>query len=381
MTLPSSPALLAKKHAFSVRHYVDQVEKTIRSRREKWPNLRPSEKQIREELDFINDTLITTQEQYLDANRAGRGFSLKSAERAEVWQLYQDITGHLRRQGKRLWSDVPRDLCLSAKPDRLPLFQHILIDEAQFFAPAWFELVKLSLAPGGDLFLCADPNQGFMKNRLSWKSAGLDVVGRTRKLRKSYRTTRAILAAATHILATRTQGNPDEFLVPDMEGMEEGQPPVLIRAYSPQDAVDRLVNELAAMAGPGLGLDAALVVYGEEISRDLLRGELGRRFGAANVWCFAKHKDYPPGNRLSPYLRMANLGAATGLEASIVFVLGVDALLSGRTPEGAGPEEAAALREEDARKLYMAMTRAGQRLVLIAREELPENIGKFFISE
>lgn len=35
--------------------------------------------------------------------------------------------------------------------------------------------------------MCADPNQGFLKHRLSWRSVGLNVLGRTRKLQQPYR--------------------------------------------------------------------------------------------------------------------------------------------------------------------------------------------------
>lgn len=102
-------------------------------------------------------------------------------------------------------------------------YDHVLIDEAQFFAPSWFQAVRLAMCERSSLFLCADPNQGFMKNRLSWKSVGLDVSGRTtKKLRRSYRTTQAILASANRILAQYAQGDPDDFLVPDLSGMEPG---------------------------------------------------------------------------------------------------------------------------------------------------------------
>ena len=42
-----------------------------------------------------------------------------------------------------MWSALPRELCLG-DPVALQKYEHILIDEAQFFAPSWFELVKLS---------------------------------------------------------------------------------------------------------------------------------------------------------------------------------------------------------------------------------------------
>jgi superfamily I DNA/RNA helicase len=63
-------------------------------------------------------------------------------------------------------------------------------------------------------------------------------------------------------------------------------------------------------------------------------------------------------------LRLANLDTATGLEAPIVFLLGAESLLSAASA-GQDEEDTSARREEQARKLYMAMTRAAERLVVI----------------
>jgi hypothetical protein len=57
------------------------------------------------------------------------------------------------------------------------------------------------------------------------KSVGLDVAGRTRKMRRSYRSNAAILRAATRLLAREVKDDPDDYLSPDFAGMEEGVAP------------------------------------------------------------------------------------------------------------------------------------------------------------
>lgn len=359
-----------------------RVEEGIERYRAAWPVLRQPVRLLREELDFINESLITTEDQYCAASRAGRGFALRLAERKAVWRLFCAVTSAFQERGLTLWSALAADICLAEDLQGLERFHHVLMDEAQFCAPSWFQAVRLAMHPGSSLFLCADPNQGFMKSRLSWKSVGLDVAGRTRKLRKSYRTTRAILSAATQVLALHTQGDPEEYLVPDLGGMEPGRKPVLLYTDSPQDAVERLVNELGACVdGGGLSVSDLLVIYGGNVGKGLLYDRLCQRFGARTVWWFNKaeqRKSPPGGGVLRDYLRMANLESATGLEAGVVFLVGVEQLLSGRVPAGLGEEEAAAAREEQARKLYMAMTRAGARLVVLSCEPVPAEMGQLF---
>ena len=340
--------------------YLPQLVRTLRGR---WPDLKLPEGQLVEEFDFINEMLVTSEAEYMDTSRAGRGFSLRAKERREVWRLFEAVTNALRAEGLRMWSAVAFEVCRAPRHAALERYEHILIDEAQFFAPSWFHTVKLALKPQGRLFLCADPNQGFMKSRLSWRNAGLDVAGRTKKLLRSYRTTQAILHSAGTLLARAVQADPEHYLEPDFTGMEEGAAPILIRVDTPQDAVDRAVNEIVALVQTrGLPLSAFLVIYGSDTPKQLLYRRLCAALGTKRVWWLNKDKKEPPDGYGPDYLRLANLETATGLEGGAVFLLGVEGLLN--------VEEGDA-READARKLYMAMTRASHRLVMLSTEQVP----------
>lgn len=353
----------------------------IRHHRLQCPGLRLTDAQVLDELDFINDNLFDTEAGYLAAPRTGRGFSLRPEERAQVWQLHERVSAALRQAGQLMWSALPRDLCLAAGPAQLPGYHHVLIDEAQFFAPSWLQLVKRCTRPGGQVFLCADPNQGFMKSRLSWKSAGLEVAGRTKRLRKSYRSTRAILEAANAVLALCGVADADDFLSPDLAGMPPGKKPRLVRVSSPQDAVDRVVNEVAALgAHEHLPLDAVLVVHGERAPRDALYARLVRTLGRERVWWVNQRgqKKEPPVGHGDNCMRLASVDTATGMEAGVVFLLGLEDLWAAGAPPGLNDEELAQRRERQARKLYMAMTRAGRHLVLVSTEPLPAGVQEFF---
>lgn len=358
-----------------------RVHDVIKKLRTTWPALKLTDAQLLDEMDFINQALLLDEPSYLAANRAGRGYALRPAERAALWALQHVVNAALAQAKQMMWSALPRELCsANARHDRLQKFHHILVDEAQFFAPSWLQLVKLSLAAQGQLFLCADPNQGFMKSRLSWKSAGIDVVGRTKKLRKSYRTTRAILEAATGVLTALGSVDRDDYLVPDFDGMNAGTAPILLYVDSPQDAVERLTNELAAVYDTQITpLAATLVIYGDNVPKKPLYERLNHYFDG-HVWWFNEHtqKKLPPHGYGRDYLRLANLDTATGLEGAIVFLIGVEHLFLDPLTPGISADELAASIEERARKLYMAMTRAGQRLVLISSQRLPLAMERLF---
>jgi hypothetical protein len=348
----------------------NELPALVRHHRLRWPELMLKDGPLADELDFIDESLIGSEAEYLAAKRTGRGFALRAGEREQIWALREAVAAALHKRGELAWSALPAAIVGARRHHaRLERRNHILIDEAQFFAPSWFAVVKLSLAPRGQLFLCADPKQGFMRHRLSWKSAGLDVAGRTKKLSRSYRTTRTLLESASAMVDSLASDELDDEVQPDYAGMETGVRPLLLYAASPQDAMDRLVNEIDVLAREDLPLDAFLVVFGDNVNRRALYAQLARRLGARRVWQLNEgaQKKAPPGVDGADCLRVAHLDTATGLEGIVVFLIGIESLFA---DDGAS--------DERLRKLYMAMTRAGQKLVLLSSRRLPEAIEALF---
>ncbi len=123
-------------------------------------------------------------------------------------QAYQHRLGRL---GMIDWWDVPRRYWHWLQEGRIapPHYDVVLVDEAQFFAPVWFDVVRAMVTPEvGYLMLAADPTQGFLRRGASWRSvAGVDMRGRSHVLRRSYRTTRAIMALALAFYRLRLPEN------------------------------------------------------------------------------------------------------------------------------------------------------------------------------
>jgi superfamily I DNA/RNA helicase len=78
-------------------------------------------------------------------------------------------------------------------------------------------------------------------------------------------------------------------------------------------------------------------------------------------------KDTPPGDSI----RITTINAGTGLESPIVFVAGLNQMFEKEGSLRLSDEEKTELVQENTRKLYMAFTRAAQRLVLTTVGDLP----------
>ena len=85
-------------------------------------------------------------------------------------------------------------------------------------------------------------------------------------------------------------------------------------------------------------------------------------------------KDCPP----VEYVRVTTLNAGAGLEAPIVFLVGMRLLFEQEQSVRISDEERENLIRENTRKIYMAFTRAGQRLVITYVGKLPESLRLLF---
>lgn len=321
------------------------------------------------EVDWLKDQIQLSREEYINADRRGRGFPLNAEQRQRVFDASQAYQASLEKRGALDWGDVPQLFWQFSESGRvqLPEYDIILIDEAQFFAPLWMRLVQKSLNPrNGHLFIVADPTQGFLGRGSSWRSLGLETRGHTHHLRRSYRTTREILQFATLLYRLRlTEEKDGDILAPDLLDMPNGVFPQIITLTSPQDEITRVANEVASLVKQGLPKKHLLLLHSDGWGVNNLIQAIDDRLGknaALN----------PKDNYPSDYVRVTTINAGAGLESPIVFLVGLRLLFEQEQSLRLSDEEREGLIRDNTRKLYMAATRAGQRLVLTYSGELPE---------
>jgi superfamily I DNA/RNA helicase len=321
------------------------------------------------EVDWMKDQIPLSREEYLAADRRGRGFPLNGEQRQRLFDASQAYQLSLEKRGALDWGDVPRLLWQFSENGQVefPEYDIILVDEAQFFAPLWLRLIQKLLDPrNGHLFLVADPTQGFLGRGSSWKSLGLEARGHTHHLRRSYRTTREIMQFATLLYRLRLgEEKDDDILIPDLLNMPNGAFPQIITLTSPQDETARLANEVAGLVKQGFPKKHLLLLHSDGWGVKNLIQAIDDRLGKNAA---LDPKDNYPGD----YVRVTTINAGAGLESPIVFLVGLRSLFEEEQSLRLSDEEREGLIRDNTRKLYMAATRAGQRLVLTYSGELPE---------
>ncbi|MEW5950711.1 MAG: 3'-5' exonuclease [Elusimicrobiota bacterium] len=80
-------------------------------------------------------------------------------------------------------------------------YQAILVDEGQDFAHLWYKTILHALDKNTECLLIAlDGSQTVYKRKVSWKSLGIQIIGRTKILKINYRNTKQILNSAYKLI-------------------------------------------------------------------------------------------------------------------------------------------------------------------------------------
>lgn len=134
---------------------------------------------------------IRSLEQYLKAPRIGRVVRLNRKARKAIWPVFQEYMVLLDEHRLRESEDAMRDArnILEKKGDILP-YCAIIVDEAQDMSVQAFRLLRQMVPPGkNDLFIVGDAHQRIYRHKVVLSRCGINIRGRSKRLRINYRTT------------------------------------------------------------------------------------------------------------------------------------------------------------------------------------------------
>jgi hypothetical protein len=307
---------------------------------------------VAEEFAWRKEAGHVTTESYLTANRRGRGKALQQNKREVIDTLFQQYLSHqqhLERQAHAWadWADVPeitKELLSRPKHTMRAIYDVIMIDEGQDFAPSWVEVVQKLLKPQGTLFLCDDPTQSLFRS-FTWAERGIEVRGRTRVLRIPFRSTRQISQAAHALVQSHKllRGNPD-IPTPDFgkDFLVDGDIPRLVACHNQDEEVSWIKQFIQQTNDPSR---VAILIHNHKLVKHLAT----LRNSGAYVESFRKMK---------------------GLEFPIVIVPFLDSIFKApHTPDDEDEDEQTTANQ--IRQLFTAMTRAEHSLCLTYHGRLP----------
>lgn len=327
-----------------------------------------------DEFDWIRDQGHLSWDRYAKAERRGRAVALRETQREKVFELFRLYRQSMWQQSVADWAEVPLIMLRAIAKEKVSsgVYDAILIDEGQDFAPSWFAIAQKMLRPETNmLFLVADAAQKIYRRSLSWKTLGIDVTGnRSRILKRSYRNTYEILRVAYEVISSdpyvqqdlRSEG---EDLVPpelDATRMRRGPVPFILSFASSYQESQHIAREIKRLRENGLDWNDIAIMYRDsktlKAMQSCLKGE--------GIPC-----QIVRGTEIdlaSDDVKLLTLHSSKGLEFLAVFVAGVERL---NTRPGLSKEELDAQLAEERRLLYVGMTRARELLFISHAGPLP----------
>jgi hypothetical protein len=145
---------------------------------------------------------ISSREEYLNASRIGQRTRLTRPQRDQVWEVFDEYKRNLSALGKMEWVDMIRQtrLYLQSKGISLP-YKAIVVDETQDFHQEDLKLIRQIVPEGGnDLFFVGDAHQRIYGKPITLGHCGINIKGRSSKLKINYRTTEEIRNWSLHVL-------------------------------------------------------------------------------------------------------------------------------------------------------------------------------------
>lgn len=237
----------------------------------------------------------------------------------------------------------------------------VMVDEGHDFAPEWLKLVAQMVNPVTDsLLVLYDDAQNLYSKRanrqFSFKSLGIKAQGRTTILKLNYRNTAQVLMLAYEFakeMMPPTLSADDDIppLVAPNSAGREGPVPELVKCADYKAEIAYIAQRAKALQERGIPWYEMAIIYRAKWMGERAFTEL-QRAGVPVAWVNqnSSSRNFDP---LSPSVKLVTMHSSKGLEFPVVFIPGLG-YLPNRTGEIA----------DEARLLYVAMTRAIEQLVL-----------------
>jgi UvrD-like helicase C-terminal domain/AAA domain len=249
---------------------------------------------------------------YLVARRNGRGTRLSRQQRQAIWCVFEEYRNLLKEQGKR----EPEGAMYDAK--------QILLSRGVEALPYQSVISLLRAIVGetkcNDLFIVGDAHQRIYGKVATLSRCGIDIRGRSKKLRLNYRTTDEIRAWATAILTGVTADDLDGGLdsTRDYRSLMHGEFPVVKGCNRFEDEI-KYLQELLMTIDAQQGLASVCLAVRTNQLLDLYEREL-KSLKIATKRIHRHQADNPADEGL----RLSTMHRVKGLQFEYMILPGLD---------------------------------------------------------
>lgn len=269
--------------------------------------------------DVVDAWQLASWDEYRDVKRLGRRTRLPEAQRATLWSMFERTKTKLHVQKMVTEAEMFTRLAEKLPTLRRPVFDFAVIDESQDVSiPELRFLAALGGSRPNALFFTGDLGQRIFQQPFSWSSLGVDIRGRSARLKVNYRTSHQIRQHADRLLGDK---------VVDVDGVTEDRSGTIsvFEGVAPEIAIEkdqnaetgRVADWIAKLLTVGLRPHEIAIFVRSEA--ELLRAEAVAKAAGIAFVRLDQHVETKHG-----HLSIATMHLAKGLEFRAVAVMACD---------------------------------------------------------
>lgn len=315
--------------------FTPQVEKTAK---DAWldameklqPANRPvgmSDAEIRKEwTQVIQANGVNTLTDYYRVSRAGRRISLRKADKEALWPVFEEYRALLKEQGIMEPEDMYAAVAglIEEDPRLVSIYEHVIVDEAQDFGNAAYKLIAKIVAHRSTevngLYITGDAHQRIYGHKVVLSRCGINVRGRSRRLRINYRTTEETRKWATAVLANCTVDDMDNGTESNKgyRSLTKGVPPQVRTFADTAEEVTAIAQAIKDLQAKGVEPSAICIAARNKSKVDEYKRELQARGVESDIIeAYKRARD-------SKFCRLATFHRVKGLEFDYMILTGMD---------------------------------------------------------
>ncbi len=317
---------------------------------------------------IIQPQAVSSSDEYMKAGRVGRGTRLNRKMRKAVWSVFEEYRALLNENGLREPADAMRDarLLIESKNEVLP-YRSIVVDEAQDMGYQAFSLIRQIVPEDkNDLFIVGDAHQRIYRHKVVLGQCGINILGRSRKLKINYRTTDETRAWAVSLLKGISMddldGGPDDQR--GYKSLLHGIYPVVKTFSGFQEEVDFITEYLNRVKEEGGALNGVCLVA--RTNNLLAQYQNALNENGFEVYLIKRSEAE---DRNASGVRLASMHRVKGLEFDRVIIAGAnDGIIpfEGVETRSSDPTVRVDLEINERALLYVSATRAKKEVLVTA---------------
>lgn len=325
----------------------------------------------KEEFLWIQERCISSEEDYLKANRRGRGSQVKissNADKVRAWSIYQLFLKNMKDGHCNTWPEIY--LYINEHIQHIPeeyKVDYVFVDEAQDMTLG--KMRALKAITRRCITIAADMAQKIYKTSFTWRETGIDIQGRASKsLTRTFRSTKQIVGLAEDLaLVIRKDSSLKEELTEAVYPDSEGPIPSLFVFRTKLSEESYLADITEKMLRQNSDKTIGIICKTKKYYYHIRAMLNSRRIPYQEV--FRDGRYIPDWSLLEPGLKLVVAKSSKGLEFDTVIIPDLDEGTYPFIPMKIDSEQMEEFLITERNLLYVAMTRARETLFMLCTEK------------